>query len=214
MSNRKRIDKILVVDIECTCWDREIGTPDLMKSEIIEIGIAEVETEGMTIKRSGSLIVKPTMSSVSPYCTALTGWTQDAVDAGIPLSVACGTLERQYQSRNVPWASWGDYDRKMFERNCGRLQVEYPFGPRHINLKTMAAIIFGWDEEIGMDRALERLGMALEGQHHSGVDDAKNIARIFAKLILGHRKSTTLEHVLRGFSGINLGPVEESLKKK
>lgn len=33
-----------------------------------------------------------------------------------------------------------------------------------------------------MERALKMLNLPLEGTHHRGIDDAKNISRIFVKI--------------------------------
>lgn len=35
---------------------------------------------------------------------------------------------------------------------------------------------------VGMERALSMLELPLEGTHHRGIDDAKNIAKIFVKI--------------------------------
>jgi inhibitor of KinA sporulation pathway (predicted exonuclease) len=61
--------------------------------------------------------------------------------------------------------------------------VPYPFGSRHINVKTLFAIKHRLAEEIGMDEALDLLGLELVGTHHRGVDDAYNVARILYTLI-------------------------------
>jgi inhibitor of KinA sporulation pathway (predicted exonuclease) len=61
--------------------------------------------------------------------------------------------------------------------------VPYPFGSRHINVKTLFAIKHRLTEEIEMDRVLALLGLELIGTHHRGVDDAYNVARILSTLI-------------------------------
>jgi hypothetical protein len=35
------------------------------------------------------------------------------------LAEACRILAQEYQAPARLWASYGDYDRKQFERNCG-----------------------------------------------------------------------------------------------
>ncbi|MGB3695649.1 MAG: hypothetical protein WA999_23305, partial [Spirulinaceae cyanobacterium] len=61
--------------------------------------------------------------------------------------------------------------------------VKYPFGTRHINVKTLLALQRRLAKEVGMAQALEILDLPLQGTHHRGVDDAGNIARILAKLL-------------------------------
>jgi inhibitor of KinA sporulation pathway (predicted exonuclease) len=61
--------------------------------------------------------------------------------------------------------------------------VPYPFGPGHLNVKTLFAVCHALPREMGMDAALERLDRPLEGTHHRAGDDAWNIAAILALLI-------------------------------
>jgi inhibitor of KinA sporulation pathway (predicted exonuclease) len=61
--------------------------------------------------------------------------------------------------------------------------VPYPFGSRHINVKTLFAITHRLAEEAEIDKALALLGLELIGTHHRGVDDAYNVARILNTLI-------------------------------
>jgi len=88
------------------------------------------------------ILVRPICSTVSPYCSRLTTLTQAHVDVGgIPFAEACQLLAREYQAPARLWASYGDYDRKQFERNCREYGIAYPFGPTHLNVKTLAAVV-------------------------------------------------------------------------
>ncbi|HEX3146994.1 MAG TPA: 3'-5' exonuclease [Gemmataceae bacterium] len=177
----KKLDHILVVDLEATCWD---GSPPAGEvSEIIEIGICPLELS--TGRRLGkrSILIKPKRSQVSAFCTQLTTLTPQQVDAGITFTEACEILRKEYQSRDRVWASFGDYDRAMFQKQCEATGVTYPFGPRHLNVKTLFAIARGLPTEMGMSEALGLMGVPLEGTHHRGDDDAWNIAGILAELV-------------------------------
>jgi inhibitor of KinA sporulation pathway (predicted exonuclease) len=79
------------------------------------------------------------------------------------------------------------YDRRQFERQCQSRYVSYPFGSRHINVKSLLAIIHALPQEVGMAKALELLNLPLEGTHHRGGDDAWNIAGILSELLLQTR---------------------------
>jgi len=81
--------------------------------------------------------------------------------------------------------SWGAYDLNQFRTDCNRHGIPYPLTfERHINLKKAFAEWQGI-KPCGMRRALELLGMSLDGQHHRAVDDARNIAKI-AQVLLPH----------------------------
>lgn len=173
---RKFNREVLVVDVESTCWDPPTSKPRHMESEIIEIGVTGVDIDKLEITFNKSILVKPLRSKVSDFCTILTSLTQEDVDDGLPFSSACEKLERDHDSRDKLMVSWGDYDKNMFQRMSK--YHRYPFGGRHLNLKTMFAVLHGLKKEVGMDKALEHIGLELEGTHHRGGDDANNIAKI------------------------------------
>lgn len=65
--------------------------------------------------------------------------------------------------------------------------VAYPFGPGHINVKSLFAVVHGLEKEVGMHEALTILGLPLEGIHHRGGDDAWNISNILGHLLVRYR---------------------------
>jgi inhibitor of KinA sporulation pathway (predicted exonuclease) len=115
-----------------------------------------------------SILVKPEHSKVSQFCTELTTLTQAQVEQGITFTEACLILKKKYLSKERIWASYGDYNRWQFERQCQSRNISYPFGSRHINVKNLLAIIHVLPQEGGMAQALELLNIPLEGTHHRG----------------------------------------------
>ena len=188
----RQLDRILVVDIEATCWDRE--DPDYAKipkhTEIIEIGLIELElrTNSVDLESKRSILVKPTRSEISEYCTQLTTLTQEMVDTGIPFHEACAILTFEHQSQKRLWASWGDYDRKRFEKQCKASMITYPFGPTHLNVKNLFAVMHGLKNEVPVSAALELLGQPFRGTPHRGADDALNIAEILQHILHRYRR--------------------------
>jgi len=187
MSSRIDLSAILVVDIEATCWEPKTP-PEGQTSEIIQIGLCELLLKTQAIDRVLDLIVKPTTSAVSEYCTKLTGLTQDVVDKGIAYPEASELLIREFKSKKRTWASFGDYDRYMFEKMSKQYDIQYPFGSRHINVKNLAALLRLFDKEYGMLGTLDKLGLIHFGKHHDGLDDAKNIANILSYILWGGPK--------------------------
>jgi inhibitor of KinA sporulation pathway (predicted exonuclease) len=183
----RKLDQILVVDIEATCWK---GTPPKdQEAEIIEIGICPVDIKSLERLEKRSILVRPERSRVSPFCTELTTLTQKQLDKdGIPFVEACRILRKEYDSRDRAWASFGDYDRRQFERQCQSWDVTYPFGPSHVNIKTLFALTHHLRREAGMARALRLMDIPLEGTHHRAVDDAWNIAAILIDFMLTRRE--------------------------
>lgn len=185
----RKLDKIVVVDIEATCWRG--NPPPNQQSDIIEIGVCLLDTRTFERSDKRSILVRPERSMVSEFCTELTTLTQQVVDEGVSLYDACEILRKDYKSRDRIWASFGDYDRKQFERSCSGLGVDYPFGRTHWDVKTLFAVTQGLKKCIGMSRALKELGIKLEGTHHRGHDDAWNIAAILGRILERNRSAMT-----------------------
>jgi len=182
--------KLLVVDVESTCWDGD--TPIGQQNEIIEIGICFIDLSILEPEPGMSIFVKPKYSKISDFCTSLTSIEQKDVDQGISFTEACSQL-RKMNIRHITWGSWGDYDRRQFERQCNNIKfsyVSYPFGPTHLNIKNLFALQMGLNKEVGMDKALDMLNIKLKGTHHRGIDDAQNIARILCHLLKHSRENS------------------------
>jgi inhibitor of KinA sporulation pathway (predicted exonuclease) len=170
-----------VIDIEATCWDGD--APAAQVSEIIEIGLCVVDLEARRRVERHAILVKPQRSTVSDFCTRLTGITPADLDGATLFAEACGRLVAEHDAVNRSWASWGDYDRKQFASQCAQTDVPYPFGPSHINAKAVFATVHGLRRRAGMAQALDLAGLPLEGRHHRGVDDAWNIAALILHLV-------------------------------
>lgn len=171
---------INVVDVEATCWAGE--PPAGESSEIIEIGVCVLDAHAWQRIERRRILVRPRRSRVSAFCTELTGWTQDDVDGGLEFADACALVRDELRGKSRIWASWGEYDRKQFERQCAAGDAEYPFGSRHINIKQRFATAFGLRRAVGMSQALTQAGLPLEGRHHRGDDDAWNIGALAIEL--------------------------------
>lgn len=188
------LDRVFVIDIEATCWEtrEEQGS---QPNEIIEIGICELNKQKGIIDIS-SYVVKPGRTKVSPFCTQLTGWTQEQVDEGADILSTIQAIEQDYRiTKDNVWFSFGEYDRvKLSSREGERGGLYELYGIQrsqnifdrmraHFNVKTLMALKEGLAKEMGMDRALKYYGLTLDGRHHNGADDAANIAKIVTKVL-------------------------------
>jgi inhibitor of KinA sporulation pathway (predicted exonuclease) len=177
----KRLDAIVVVDLEATCWETE-PPPDQVQ-EIIEIGLCLLDPGTLERRDRRSLMIRPVRSEVSPFCTQLTTITPEMAAAGMTLEEACQILRKQLVSRDRPWATWGDWDRRILERACTETGVRYPFSSMHVNVKTWYALAHGMSSEPGLTEALLHAGIPQEGTHHRGDADAWNTAALLAAIL-------------------------------
>ncbi|MBN8641555.1 MAG: exonuclease domain-containing protein [Flavobacteriales bacterium] len=173
----KTTDKIIIIDLEATCWQGSV--PSGQENEIIEIGLAVLDTQTGQISKNQGILIRPQRSKVSPFCTELTTITQEMLDQnGVLFEDAINQLIDEYNPDLYTWASYGQYDLNMLKKQCKSFGVAYPMGDEHINVKVWFAELFGLQKPTGMNGALHLLNIPLEGTHHRGIDDAKNIAKI------------------------------------
>src|SRR3989344_1762331 len=125
MGSKIKLDRIVVVDLEATCW--KYSPLEGQVSEIIEIGACSLNMENFEIENRSSYVVKPRFSKVSEYCTELTTLTPRQVNQGIPFGDAVNIFKKEFGIKNRSWASWGNGDKNLFLKNCELYNVEYPF---------------------------------------------------------------------------------------
>lgn len=187
---------MLIVDIECTCFrDSDEDKPEKWTvnthQEIIEIGCTLVNLPERQIECVKSFLVRPE-GPMGEFCTELTTLTFSDVKNSPPLRFALEDLKKwskdnKFDIGQMPWASWGDYDRVQFFRECARKGINYPFGRSHFNVKGLFSIMTGRKKGFSVGDASEIIGRPFVGTLHRGVDDAKNIAEIFLHLLRGCR---------------------------
>lgn len=173
--------RYIIVDLEATCW-KTGGGPDHM--EIIEIGAVEMETADSPAGREFAAFVKPVVSpELSDFCRELTSIRQEDVDAAEPFWSVFHDFVAWIGDSDFYLCSWGAYDLNQFRKDCARHKMALPASfENHINLKREFSEQKGI-KPTGMNGALKHLGLTLEGTHHRGIDDARNIAKI-ARLLL------------------------------
>ncbi len=178
----KKLDKIIVVDLEATCWQGD--PPPGETSEIIEIGICTLDVSSGERSDKRGILIKPRHSTLSNYCSQLTTITPGMLENAPSLREACRLLQEKYLSDVRTWASYGDYDRLMLTQQCQEKGIPYPFGRSHINVKNLLALHFGLEHEVNLKQGTALVGLPFEGTIHRGVDDAWNIAAVLSRMLL------------------------------
>jgi inhibitor of KinA sporulation pathway (predicted exonuclease) len=172
---------LLVVDLEATCDDRNKADGLVPKHEMetIEIGAVLVETATLEPVSELGVFVKPVRHPVlTEFCKELTTITQADVDAAPLFPEAVSQVQKALAGRRVLFCSWGDYDKNQLAQDAAFHQIDVPWAKHHVNVKKRFSLELGEPKRFGMDGALARVGLALEGTHHRGIDDARNIARL------------------------------------
>jgi inhibitor of KinA sporulation pathway (predicted exonuclease) len=180
--------RILVVDLEATCSDD--GSISAEEMEIIEIGACWATQDGQVLEQFQQLVKPSVRPTLTPFCKKLIGITQDEVDQAPLFPVAAQALQafvNDMAPTDAIWMSWGAFDHKQFTREAQRHGIAMPLAMPHQNAKRLFAKIQRIGKEVGMVRACALAGIRLEGQHHRGLDDAVNIAKLMP-WVFGHAK--------------------------
>jgi inhibitor of KinA sporulation pathway (predicted exonuclease) len=177
----------LVIDLEATTSDDGSLPPEQM--ETIEIGAVLADARTLAPVDEFQSFVHPIRRPrLHPFVTKLTGITQAMVaDAPLFPDAFAGLRARLIDHRHpLVFASWGRYDRIQLGRDCALHGIANNM-PEHVNLKTTFSEVQGLKRPLGMTRALARCGLDLDGAHHRGIDDARNVARMLP-WIVGDRR--------------------------
>ncbi|ORX60528.1 hypothetical protein DM01DRAFT_265442 [Hesseltinella vesiculosa] len=89
--------RLVVLHVEVTC-DENPTNPAAVQvkkenAEIIELSYAIVDSQDMTILNRNSVIVKPTSTPLTQFCTQVSGITADQIEEGTTLAEAVAQLE-------------------------------------------------------------------------------------------------------------------------
>lgn len=175
--------RLLAIDFEATC--DEPYNPD--PQEIIEFPAVLVDPGGRTAEFHS--YVRPTAHpKLSPFCQKLTGITQGQVDPAPPFPEVLRQFE-EWRTKTCPDAlvvTSGNWDlASMLPRACAQHGLDVPkWADRWADMRQLYAENY----PRGSDRSTQTeiasgVGVALEGRLHSGIDDARNIARVVRRMM-------------------------------
>ncbi|KAJ7632413.1 ribonuclease H-like domain-containing protein [Roridomyces roridus] len=196
-------DAFLVLDVEATC---QIDSTFDYPNEIIEFPVClmrwkDSQKQHLEIVDEFHSFVKPTWRpTLSQFCTELTHITQDQVDNAPEFPAVLrsvrqflvnhGIIEKNGKRRiRFIWASDGPFDiRDFIIKQCYISKIPIPDWMTSDVLDVRAAVAAHikpsyHERPFNIPAQLSILGLSpFQGRLHSGIDDARNISRIVAKL--------------------------------
>lgn len=186
----EKIDYFLVLDFEGVN-NKHLGGPDIM--EIIEFPVVKVNAQTFKAEAVFHSYIQPTIhAKLNSVCTEITGITQEMVDGQPTLPQVLEMLDKWMREEKLLdkgvttcFATCGNWDlNTCLPIQCKYQKLDYPdYLRRWINVKDIFERITGKSRKgNGMAGMLKELDLKLEGRHHSGIDDSKNIAKILATL--------------------------------
>ena len=179
----------LVLDFEATCAEND--PTQRQWSELIEFPCVLVDARSHATVAEFRSMVRPTQRpTLTAFCTHLTSITQDQVATAPTLDEVLrrfgawlpNVLGTDDTSRVLP-VTCGEPDlASMLPRECQRKGLQVPSVlQRYCNIKKPFSGLMA-TKAGGMTAMLQKLNLPLQGHHHLGIDDARNIARIVVKL--------------------------------
>lgn len=182
---------ICILDFEATCWKDERADK---KAEIIEFPSVLIEVNYKNEYKYVSefrKFVRPTLfPTLTEFCTELTGITQEDVDNANTFEVVFRE-HNDWLIENVPseskffFVTCGHWDlRTMLPNQVEKIQgLKIPYKYKcYSNLKDDFKFFYG-KQAGGMTDMLTKLNIKLEGRHHSGIDDCKNITKVLVRML-------------------------------
>ena len=195
---------LLILDFEANC----VEDGKLECQEIIEFPVVPIDVKNLKILEDKIFhyYVKPTIvPKITDFCTSLTGITQAQVDQGTEITEVIKRLE-QFMSdngftyENSTIVSCGKWDLNT----CLKSEAEYKklilpdYLKKYINIRGVWMTTFFKSSAPGLKGMLGSLHLAMDGRHHSGIDDTRNTAKIAVELLRrGAMFSPLQDHFVR-----------------
>ena len=175
---------ILVVDVVSTgrAVSGDAVPPASEQGDIMEIGIASVDTGSLRIHQLDDLLVNPALARNA----AIVDVPPDAPEpagGSLAFSEVCRIIKRRYLAPNCTWASWTNLARVALERQCKAQTIPYPFGPTHIDVGNLFALAHHLPQHVDVAEALERAKLPPEGSHQRAHHHARNVARLLISIL-------------------------------
>lgn len=195
MNTDEEFEYLLVLDFEAQCDQDGDKKKHLEIQEIIEFPVVPINVK--TKKIETELIfhhyIKPVkIPKLTEFCTFLTGIKQEQVDNGIILEEALELLHQHLVKHDILNKKWsfltcGDWDLSQCLRSEAKKKgiILKAYMKKWINIKKAFLSLLDKDahKNTSMTRMLEYFKLELDGRHHSGIDDSKNISKIAIKIM-------------------------------
>lgn len=153
------------------------------QKEVIEIGISKFNVKSLRRYDFVSFFVKPEKTFITETCSKYTGITPSDVADGVSFFDLCDFLKEVYNSRNIPWAGYGNLVETVLKRQCRENNIEYPLSDRFINIRHLFPLVFSQEEELPLKEALKKLN--IPAASNSCEDDVLNIGILLAEVLRG-----------------------------
>jgi len=180
----------VVLDFEATCNENKNRG---LTQEVIELPSVIISGKTLAVVAEFQQYVQPVLHpQLTKFCTELTGIQQAWVDDGKEFPAAFKAYRawlldnglNMTGKKNFAFVTCGDWDLKtMLPIQCSVSSLDVPTEFKSwINIKKSFSSFYN-QRATGMMGMLNHLKLDLEGRHHSGIDDCRNISRVLVAMM-------------------------------
>lgn len=185
----------ILIDFEATCWEKSERYKHTY-SEIIEICAIGVDSSFEIISEFSEL-VKPALEPVlSEFCIMLTGISQQEIDNSRSFNEVFKSFNdwianhkfsnHKNEDKSIKLIAWGNYDQILLRKNLFMNNYTGEIGKyykRFYNLQAKFEKFKHISEgNCSLSKALSIIDETFEGKEHRGLDDAKNMLKVYKYL--------------------------------
>lgn len=170
----------IIFDLEATCW--ESVSERRGNQEVIEIGAVKFNSRGEVVDEFEQFVKPSDFPALSDFCKNLTSITQEQIDNAPYFEEAMQNFRSWIGfDEDFILCSWGDWDKYHLMNEAKRKKLDVSWVLKHVNLKVQYQKLKMLRRGTGMKKTLLREKIDLTGTHHRGIDDARNIGKIFKR---------------------------------
>lgn len=178
----RRLDKILLVSTNYTCWEKH--PPKGQFSEIIELAGCLLDVKSGDISDVKSYVVRPSVSELSSYCTALYKINRNTIDKdGMNFDVAYSKFVREFNPQFVSWATYEFVDKRKIEVECKQYNLKFPLSNNHFCVSDLLSLKYKFNSVPVLTEAVEFVGSSYKGVPHRAHDSVFNAAVVLRKVL-------------------------------
>ncbi len=185
----------ILIDFEATCWEKSERYKHTY-SEIIEICAIAVDSS-FEITNEFSELIKPALEPVlSEFCIKLTGISQQDIDNSRSFNEVFRSFDdwianQKYsnpknEDKSIKLIAWGNYDQILLRKNLFMNNYTGEVGKYYKRFNNLQAKFQKFmhisEGNCKLSKALSSIGETFEGKEHRGLDDAKNMLKVYKYL--------------------------------
>ena len=186
-----RVGRVLLIDLEFTCWEDSLRTDwrdPVRPAEVIEIGLALYRVGTRAVDATFSRLVRPRVNPrLSAYCVDLLHIPQAEIDAADELPAVVSMLAAWLTTigaKDVSTCGWGPNDRRRLATDAATRAVADPLaGLPHIDMKEVMTALYRHPHPIDRDELRRMQRLPLNPDRHRALADALDLMHFLPLLL-------------------------------